>query len=220
MAELSSNHADAERPSVSLRRGSVVTRASVVTRMLVLLRASCSLLPARLSLLLAPCSLLLLTGCLGNYQFGSRTLFPEGIETVYVPVFDSVSYRRELGEELTEAVVKEIERRTPFKVVSTPGAADTMLIGKIIGENKKLLFEIPTGDPREMEVNLTVQVSWTDQRGRPVCNIPKVPVPGAAVNISATTELVAEVGQSVATQHEKAIQRLAEQIVDLMEKPW
>jgi hypothetical protein len=207
MAKSLSNHEDAERPSGSLRRGSVVTR-------------DCFLRLARLSLLLAPCSLLLLTGCLGNYQFGARTLFPEGIETVYVPVFDSVSYRRELGEELTEAVVKEIERRTPFKVVSTPGAADTVLIGKIIGENKKLLFEIPTGDPREMEVNLTVQVSWTDQRGRPVCNIPKVPVPGAAVNISATSELVPEVGQSVATQHQAAIKRLAEQIVSLMEKPW
>jgi hypothetical protein len=171
-------------------------------------------------LLLASCFLLLFTGCLGNYQFGARTLFPEGIETVYVPVFDSVSYRRELGVELTEAVVKEIERRTNFKVVSSPSAADTVLVGKIIGENKKLLFEIPTGDPREMEVNLTVQVSWTDQRGRPVCNIPSVPVPGAAVNVSATSQLVAEVGASVATQHQAAIKRLAEQIVSLMEKPW
>jgi hypothetical protein len=166
-------------------------------------------------LLLASCSLLLFSGCLANYQFGARTLFPEGIETVYVPVFDSVSYRRELGVELTEAVVKEIERRTNFKVVSTPGAADTVLSGKIVGENKKLLFEIPTGDPREMEVNLSVQVSWTDQRGRTIRNIPAVPVP-----VSATSQLVAEVGQSVATQHEAAIKRLAEQIVSLMEKPW
>ena len=170
--------------------------------------------------LLISFSLLLLTGCLANYQFGARTLFPEGYETVYVPVFDSVSYRRGLGEELTEAVVKEIERRSNFKVVSNPATADTMLIGKIIGENKKLRFELPTGDPREMEVNLTVQVSWTDQRGRTIREIPKVPVPGAAVNVSATSVLVAEVGQSVATQHQQAIKRLAEQIVDLMEKPW
>jgi hypothetical protein len=171
-------------------------------------------------LLLASCSLLLLTGCLANYQFGARTLFPEGYETVYVPVFDSVSYRRGLGEELTEQVVKEIERRSVFKVVSNPATADTILIGKIIGENKKLRFELPTGDPREMEVNLTVQVSWTDQHGRTIREIPKVPVPGAAVNISATSVLVPEVGQSVATQHADAIRRLAQQIVDLMEKPW
>ena len=104
-----------------------------------------------------------------------------------MPVFDSVSYRRELGVELTEAGGQG--NRKPHAIQSRlhARAADTFLIGKITAENKKLLFEIPTGDPREMEVNLTVQVSWTDQRGRPVCNIPKVPVPGAAVNVSATS---------------------------------
>ena len=91
-----------------------------------------------------------LAGCLGlgNYQFGARTLFPEGIETVYVPVFDSSSYRRELGEELTEAVIKEIERRTHYKVVSSP-SADTVLTGKITSETKHLLFETLGRSPRD-----------------------------------------------------------------------
>ena len=167
-------------------------------------------------LLLAPSA-----GCLGlsNYQFGARTLFPEGIETVYVPVFTSSSFRRGLGEELTEAVIKEIERRGCYKVVSSP-SADTVLIGAITGETKHLLFESLTGDPREMEVNLQVKVSWVDRRGSPVCEIPPVPVPSAAVDISSASSMVAEVGQSIATSHQRAIQRLAEQIVSLMEKPW
>jgi hypothetical protein len=162
-----------------------------------------------------------LTGCLGlsNYQFGARTLFPENIETVYVPVFDSSSFRRELGEELTEAVVKEIERRSHYKVVASP-SADTVLTGKITGEGKHLLFQNLTGDPREMEVDLKVKVSWVDRRGSPVREIPLVPVPGAAVDIDASSNMVAEVGHSVATSHQRAIQQLAEQIVSLMEKPW
>ncbi len=160
-----------------------------------------------------------LAGCLGNYQFGARTLFPEGIETVYVPVFDSSSYRRELGEELTEAVIKEIEHRSYYKVVSSP-SADTVLTGTITGETKHMLFETLTGDPREEEVSLQVKVSWVDRRGSPIREIPAVPVPNAAVDISATSDVVAEVGQSIATSHKKAIQRLAEQIVSLMEKPW
>jgi hypothetical protein len=179
-----------------------------------------SLIPNPYFLLLAPCSLLLLSGCLANYQFGARTLFPEGIETVYVPVFDSASYRRGLGEELTEAVVKEIERRTNYKVVSTPGAADTVLVGKIVSASKGLIFETTTGDPRDSEIRLAVKVSWTDQRGRPVRDIPLVPVKDASVDVSAVSDLVPEVGQSVATAHQQAIQRLAEQIVSLMEKPW
>jgi hypothetical protein len=163
--------------------------------------------------------LILLGGCLGNYQFGSRTLFPENIETVYVPIFDSGSFRRELGEELTEAVVKEIERRSHYKVVSTP-SADTILIGRITSENKHLLFQTREGDPREMEVNLQVVVSWVDRRGQTIREIPTMPVPGACVNIGAATDVVPEVGQSIATSHQRAIQRLAEQIVSLMEKPW
>ena len=71
-----------------------------------------------------------------------------------------------------------------------------------------------------MEVNLQVKVSWVDRRGCPVREIPAVPVPAAAVDISAASSLVPEVGQSVATSHQRAIQRLAEQIVSLMEKPW
>jgi hypothetical protein len=177
--------------------------------------------PRRLTATAAALLLASLAGCLdlGKYQFGSRTFFPEGIETVYVPVFDSSSYRRELGEELTEEVVKEIERRSHYKVVSSP-SADTVLIGKITSEGKHLLFETLQGDPRDMELNLQVRVSWVDRRGSPVREIPLVPVPQAAVDISAANNMVPEVGQSVATSHQRAIQRLAQQIVSLMEKPW
>ena len=175
----------------------------------------------RLSFRLFPFSFLLfLTGCLANYQFGARTLFPENIETVYVPVFASSSLRPQLGEELTEAVVKEIERRTPYKCPRHAPPADTALIGAIVSEQKHLLFEIPTGDPREMEMNLSVKVSWLDERGRPVRDIPAMPVPAAAVDISAASDQVPEVGQSTATAHQRAIQKLAQQIVSLMEKPW
>jgi hypothetical protein len=161
-----------------------------------------------------------LAGCLGwNYQFGARTLFPPGIETVYVPVFDSSSFRRGLGEELTEEVIKQIEERTCFKVVSSP-AADTVLTGKIINENKHLLFSTLDNDPREMEVHLQVKVSWVDRRGKTIREIPELPVPAAAVDIDAAMNIVPEVGQSIATSHHLAIRRLAEQIVSLMEKPW
>ena len=179
-------------------------------------------LSRRLAAAAAALLLASLAGCLGmsNYQFGARTLFREGIETVCVPVFDSSSFRRELGEELTEAVIKEIERRSNFKVVSSPAAADTILTGSITGEQKHLLFQTLQGDPREMEVNLQVKVSWVDQHGSAVRVIPPVPVPGAAVDISAASSVVPEVGQSIATSHQRAIQRLAEQIVSLMEKPW
>ena len=175
------------------------------------------------SLLAVICGLVLLpalAGCMPHaYQFGNQSLFPPGIETVYVPVFESASFRRDLGERLTEAVVKEIERRTPYKVVSNPNA-DTILRGRIVGETKRLLVQTRPGDPRESEINLKVQVSWLDQRGNPLRNGPPIPLPADLVHFGVANDLVPEVGQSVATAQQKAINRLAEQIVSLMEAPW
>jgi hypothetical protein len=162
--------------------------------------------------------LLSLAGCAG-YQLGNRALFPAGIDSVYVPMFESSSLRRSLGEMLTEAVIKEIEHRTPYKVVGDP-SADTVLIGRITSDAKHLLIQTRRGDPREMEMDLTVQVTWRTQRGDVVREIRPIPIPAECVGISETAELVPEAGQSTATAQMQAIQRLARRIVDLMEKPW
>src|SRR6266700_3163322 len=75
------------------------------------------------------CLLLALSGCAG-YHVGTAGLFPSDIHTVFVPMFESDSFRRDLGEQLTEAVCKEIESRGPMKVVGTPNA-DSVLTGRI-----------------------------------------------------------------------------------------
>src|SRR4051794_4304229 len=66
-----------------------------------------------------------LAGCAG-YQIGRGGLYRPDVRTVHVPVAQSDSYRRYLGERLTEAVVKEIELRTPYKVVDS-ASADSVL---------------------------------------------------------------------------------------------
>ena len=45
-------------------------------------------------------------------------------------------------------------------------------------------------------------------------------MPAELVNIQATANLIPEAGQSVATSQQKAIERLAQQIVATMEAPW
>ena len=74
--------------------------------------------------------LLLLGGCAG-YQIGNYSLYPDHIRTVHVPVFESVSFRRNLGERLTEAVCKEIDRITPYKVFGRASAevGAVMIVG-------------------------------------------------------------------------------------------
>lgn len=162
--------------------------------------------------------MLLLLGCAG-YQVGNDTLYPTSIRTVHVPVFHSESFRPHLGERLTEAVVKEIERRTPYKVVGSPQGADSTLSGRIVGETKRVVIAGRTGDPREVQVHLAVMVSWIDHRGN-VIREQAVPLPPELVSVAGAASVVPEVGQSVATAHQTSIARLAEQIVGLMEAPW
>jgi Lipopolysaccharide-assembly len=160
----------------------------------------------------------LLCGCAG-YRMGTASLYPPDVHTVYVPMFESDSFRRNLGERLTEAVVKEIESKTPFVVVNSPNA-DSILTGRLTNETKRLLIEGPTREGRELQLDFRVDVTWIDRKGEIVQPMQAVPLPSTLVSVGQTADIVPEVGQSIATGQQQAIQRVAEQIVSLMEAPW
>lgn len=163
--------------------------------------------------------MLLLSGCAG-WQVGNRTLYRQDIRTVYVPPVDSGSFRRHLGERLTEALVREIEKRSSFKVVADPDA-DSTLRCSIITESKTVISETRFDDPRDLDVNFFVQVSWTDRRGDLIGGAPgNVALPPIVVNVGESANFVPEGGQSLATAQQEAFQRLAQQIVGMMEAPW
>jgi hypothetical protein len=158
------------------------------------------------------------SGCAG-YHVGNQSLFPQEVHTVYVPIFKSNSFRRNLGERLNEAVVKEIEANTTYKVVNDPNA-DSTLTGAIVHERKTVLVPNLSGDAREVEANIIVQVSWVDRKGRLLRENKDIPLPTEIADVTGTGDVLAEVGQSVATGQQQAICRIARQIVGLMENPW
>ena len=163
--------------------------------------------------------LFFLPGC-AAYQFGADSLFPRHIQTVYVPMFQSSSFRRDLAERLTEAVTKEIEAQTPYKVVADPNA-DSVLKGQILGDAKHpTMVDSNTNDSREIEVALTVKVTWTDRAGNVLRDCKPLPADQGSVEIKGTSNLVPEMGQSTATAQQEAINRIAKQVVSLMEAPW
>lgn len=161
--------------------------------------------------------LAILSGC--AYKLGNGCLFPQHIRTVHVPVFQSDSFRRNLGERLTEAVVREIELRTPYTVVGS-GAADSILAGRIVGDTKRVLVESPTDEPRDVELNMQVQVSWVDRQQNQSRDLGAVALPPSVVDVGSSSPVVPEVGQSIASGQQQVIERLAQQIVGLMESPW
>jgi hypothetical protein len=168
--------------------------------------------------LVAVSATIAVSGC-ARYRVGAASLYPPDIQTVYVPVFESNSFRRGLSEWLTEAVCKEIELRTPYKVVGTP-QADSVLTGKLTTDTKRVIIEDSYDFPREVEANISVEVRWVNRRGDLINHETAVPIPQDLVILSAPGTQVAEFGQSLSTAQLQSIQKLASQIVSLMENPW
>jgi hypothetical protein len=164
---------------------------------------------------------LLVSGC-ASYRFGNATLYAPNVRTVFVPLIQSESFRMtpglDLGERLTEAVCKEIEKRTPFKVVGT-AEADSVLTARIVADTKRMVVESPTDQSRQVEMNLQVLVTWAD-RGGAVLATGAVPLPAASVDVGQSAMLVPEFGRSVASTQQEGIVKMAQQIVGLMEEPW
>jgi hypothetical protein len=159
-----------------------------------------------------------ISGC-APYRMGVPSLYSCNVRTVYVPIFESTSFRRNFGERLTEAVQKEIERRTPFKVVSSSDA-DSVLTGRILTETKQVSVEAPTDEARELMYYMTIQVSWVDKNGVQLQPMQPVPIPAEMVTVLNTATFYPEVGQSISTAMQDSINKMARQIVGMMEAPW
>ena len=158
-----------------------------------------------------------LSGC-AAYQVGHQTLYRPDIRTVHVPVFESDSLRRNLEERLTEAVIKEIEQRTPYKVVSSPNA-DSVLTGRITREAKRVVAINRNNDAREIETEFTAQIQWVNRRGEVLMQRSGIPAQ-LEFGVTRDAHFVPEAGQSLVTAQQDAIERLAREIVGQMEIWW
>lgn len=155
------------------------------------------------------------TGCAG-YQVGPSRFYRPEFQTVHVPIFRSDTLRRNLGELLTEAVVKEIQDQTPYRVVPRE-RADTVLSGRVVSASKQVLTENPNDEPRDLDVDLYVEVRWLDNQGNVLMEQVALPIESAALSTAASSHFVPEGGQSYATAQLRNIRRAAKKIVSLME---
>lgn len=162
--------------------------------------------------------LLLVTGC-ASYQFGSRSLFREDVRTVYVPVARNETFRHDLGPRLTEAVIRQIELRTPYKVTGDP-AADSTLTIQVSRETKQVLTRAGTNEPRALDAVASAVISWTDRYGNPILQNQQVIEASLATELTQGSRFVPEAGQSMETALQATIDDLADQIVSQMELRW
>ena len=161
----------------------------------------------------------LLTALLGGCGYTLGDGFATDIRTVHVPIFASESFRPGQGERLTEAVHKQIELRTPYRVVTAAEQADTRLVGRVVSADKRMLTETRFDDVRELQVAYTLDLRWEDVRTGRLLASRQVRLDGLGGLLSTAT-FAPEVGQSLATAQQQAIDRLARDVVNVMEVPW
>jgi hypothetical protein len=175
----------------------------------------CGRLIAAMSLL---CCAMSAPGC-AAYRFGSASLFRPGIRTVHVPVVRNETFRHDLGVRLSEALVKEIERRTPYKVTGDPNA-DSTLTCRVVSESKRVLTETGTDDPRALDAAVAVRATWTGRAGELLMQNSVIPSGDLAISFGQDARFVPEAGQSIDSATQVAIENLAERIVSQMEMRW
>ncbi len=200
---------------------------------------------SRRAVLLAPLALAL-SSCEGGgnftlFGYTTRPNYRTDICSIRVPIFKSRIYfdetRQGLEMDLTAAIVKQIELKTPYKVKEN---ADTELTGTIISLNKNILNRNQQNLPRETETQLAVEVKWVDLRTGENLTKPargpgalpppapdavppppgSPPAPGDTVAVFSLGQLIPEIGQSNATAYKQNVDRMAVQIVSMMEEPW
>ena len=158
---------------------------------------------------------LICCGC--GYMVGNG--FSPDVRTVSVPIFENETYRRGIEYQLTEAVQKEIQKRTPYKLAKGLDA-DTRLTGRIVQTRKDVLGENANDDPRQLQFSIMVNVTWENLRTGEVLAQQEVPVAPEAIPLISSAQFAPELGQSQATALQTAVSNLARHIVNMMETPW
>jgi hypothetical protein len=118
--------------------------------------------PLTIVLLLSGCGYNQGGGSGGGYQWSS--LYRQDVRTVAVPIFTTTSFERGVEFNLSEAVVKQLEASTPYKVVPRE-RADTILEGQITDVLVSTLSTDPdSAIPQEQMLGVTIDFTWKDLR--------------------------------------------------------
>jgi len=109
----------------------------------------------------------LLAGC-GYHTAGSATHIPGNVRSIAVPVFatHAQAYHTEMA--LTQAVIRELNTRTRYRVLnSDDGDADAVLRGTILTQtNVPLTYDSTSGETSSYLVTITAKVVLTAHDGR------------------------------------------------------
>lgn len=161
---------------------------------------------------LALAALICLAG-LSSCGYSTKPLYQQSVRTVAVPIFGNKTFRRDWEMRLTEAIAKNIEARTPYKI-APEADADTVLTGEIVRIDEVVLTrQYGINLPRETQLTVVVNFVWKDLRSNG-----RILVERKEFNRSATEIL--PLNERVTDAEQMAVERVAAAIVDQLQSDW
>jgi len=158
--------------------------------------------------------MLLLAMSVPACQYTHEAMYPTDVTTVAVPIFESRSFYQGVEFDVTEAITKEIERRTPYKVVSVEDA-DTVLEGVILEVDQRRLSQREDGGlAQELAFRILVDFTWTDARSGDVLRSRQ------GFDVVSRYVPAREVGETYRLAQHRAAAKLAEGVVAVMRSGW
>jgi len=146
--------------------------------------------------------------------YSSQSIYPTSMSSVAVPIFTNDTFVRDVEFELTDALIKEIEARTPYKVTAE-SSADTILLGQVRKVQLDQLSKSPlTGLSEEVIVTVTIDFQWKDLRSGKLLVERRTFAGNALFTPSRPSGEPIELGQFA------VVQQLARDIVAEMRSDW
>jgi hypothetical protein len=168
-------------------------------------------------------ALLALVALCSGCGYGTHSLMREDIKTVHVEFFGNDTYWHGLEVPLTRAIVDEVKLRTPLLLASEK-EADSVLSGALVDIDESSNVKDEGNRILIRRLTLKVRFRWRDR----LAGVDIVPeqVVTETVQIAPTLEYEAVIpprdldSQRQPTPFGYAFQRMAQRVVERMEKSW
>jgi hypothetical protein len=147
-----------------------------------------------------------------GYAWGASR--DESLGPIATPVWENETYSHGVEARLTEALAKEIQRTTPWKVASQESAR-TVIVGTIRSvELRKLSAADVSGLVEDVGVEITADFEWKERSSG------RVIVARRGLRSIGTFVPALGVGERLEVGQNEAVGRLARDVVASMRAPW
>lgn len=146
--------------------------------------------------------------------YSSSSLYPKQYQSIAIPIFQNSTMTRDVEFMLTDAIIKEIQVRSPYRVVDKH-VAETILTGTITSMKLSTLSRSQTtGLDNEVLFKVVIDFEWYDQvNGNRIVGRKNFASSAVFIPSRPSSEPL-EIGQFA------VVQQLASDIIDQMQASW